>query len=265
MISDSPIGVYDSGLGGLSVLKALATKFPQENFVYLGDTARLPYGNRSPEDLKEIVSECLEYLNRQPCKFVVVACNSASTSIVSPQKNILGVIQAGALEALSKSKAKKIGVLGTRATVTARAYSSYLKAIDPLIEVFEQEAPLLVPLVEEGWTDDPITNLVIYRYTSSMLTKSIDTLILGCTHYPFLSKSIQRVVGPDVLLADSSEMLGSQLGNYFLENPSHKKKSPGRFVKVLTTQDSAGYRERAQRFLENIKIDEYQKITLRQL
>ncbi len=213
-----PIGVFDSGIGGLTVLKELIYQFPNENFIYLGDTARLPYGSKSGETIKKYSTQNLEFLISQNVKAVVIACNSASTQMQEDlYKNIpvYNVIGPGAEEAVRISKTKKIGVIGTRATILSKAYETKIKILSPHAEVYNQACPLFVPLAEEGWIDDPITNLIVYRYLQGLLQHDVDTLVLGCTHYPILKNSIARVTGSDIQLLDSGEAIARKLQEDF--------------------------------------------------
>ena len=222
-MSDSrPIGFFDSGLGGLTVLRAVRRQFPSENFVYLGDTARLPYGTKSPETIFRYTIQNIRVLKSHNVKAVVVACNSASTSLLRNKNHellsslpIYNVIEPGAEAALAVSASKRIGVLGTRATVQSGAYVEAIQSRDSSAVVFQAAAPLLVPLVEEGWESDPLTNLIVYRYLGPLLSNQIDTLILGCTHYPALIESIRRVTGLSTNLVDSSLAISKLLDSDF--------------------------------------------------
>ncbi len=225
MSDPRPIGFFDSGLGGLTVLKSIRKSFPHENLVYLGDTARLPYGTKSSETIRRYTEQSVRALLKSNVKAIIVACNSASTAILdaaapggtkldSPVP-IYNVIDPGSDVALLASTSKRIGVLGTRATVQSNAYAKAIMTRDPSALVFQYPAPLLVPLVEEGWEDDPLTNLVIYRYVAPLLAQSIDTLILGCTHYPVLRAGFARVVGNGVKLVDSADAIGEILKRDF--------------------------------------------------
>lgn len=202
------IGVFDSGVGGLTVLRALKRRWPAENFVYLADTARLPYGSKSLHTIHQYADQNIRFLEKFNMKAVVVACNSASTAILEmPLKStipILNVVAPGARVAVKTSTTHRIGVLGTRATVMSEAYPRAIRKIAPETHVVQQACPLLVPLVEEGWFNDPVTNLIVYRYVNRFEGEQVDTLILGCTHYPALRAAIQKAVGPDVQLVDSS-------------------------------------------------------------
>ncbi len=224
-VAQQPIAVFDSGLGGLSVLKSCLARMPSENFIYLGDTARLPYGSKSAETILRYVQQNVNFLATHKPKAIVVACNSASTvlSALAPEKNlglsnlfgfegpVYNVIEPGCQTALHTG-AKRIGLLGTKATVASQVYLKLLKKLDAKIEVFANAAPLLVPLVEEGWLDDPLTNLVIHRYIQPLLHHNIESLILGCTHYPFLRSSFKKVLGSSVSLVDSAIAIAEKIG-----------------------------------------------------
>lgn len=251
-----PIGFFDSGLGGLTVLKAVRSAFPKEDYVYLGDTARLPYGTKSPVTIRKYTEQNIQALNRLKVKAIVVACNTASTTLLDPSAPlqsaipIYNVIEPGAEAALKASTSQRIGVLGTRATVTSKAYETALLKRAPNAQVFSQAAPLLVPLVEEGWESDPITNLVVYRYVSPLLAKSIDTLILGCTHYPALKESVAKATGPSIQLIDSGNAIASMLRRDFTSgqlelSPSQSMGS----LKLFATDTSASMNESAERLL----------------
>lgn len=216
MADERPIGLFDSGIGGLTVLKTLLDEFPNENFIYLGDTARLPYGSKSPNTIQRYLKQNVDFLLAQNVKAVIVACNSASTVLLNANElsfpvKVYNVIEPGAETALAKSVSKKIGVLGTKATVGAKAYVRAIHARDPEAVVYQQACPLLVPLVEEGWEEDPITNLVVFRYVNPILQAGIDTLIMGCTHYPALRTAFEKVAGSGVQLVDSSKAIAKAL------------------------------------------------------
>lgn len=207
------IGVFDSGIGGLTVLRILRERFPDERFVYLGDTARLPYGSKSPETIRRYSLQNVHQLSRQGVKAVVVACNSASTQL--PEAEIDGlplytVVAPGARAAVAEGR-RRIGLIGTRATVASKAYERAIHALAPEAEIFATACPLLVPLAEEGWDGDPVTNLIVYRYLQAILQHQIEVLILGCTHYPLLAGSIARVTGSAVTLVDSGEAIAAQM------------------------------------------------------
>lgn len=213
------IGIFDSGLGGLTVLKELSRQFPQESFCYLGDIARLPYGNKSSETIKKYGLQILDFLKQQNVKALIIACNSASTVFLG-EDNYLGipllnVIEPGALAALEVSQDKKIAVLGTSATIRSGAYAKILKGLSPRVEVLEEACPLLVPLVEEGFIKDPITEAILERYLLRVKGQGFKTVILGCTHYPVLRADLQKVMGADVELIESGKVLGKRLNEFF--------------------------------------------------
>ena len=224
MTDDRPIGVFDSGVGGLTVLKSLMHAFPQENFIYIGDTARLPYGGKSLETIHLYLEQNLQALIDKKVKLLVVACNSASSALMDKDgifaDNYKGiplynVIEPGCRTALKHSQVNSVAVIGTRATVDAKSYLKTLSRLRPGVEVNQRPCPLLVPLIEEGWTEDPLTNLVLHRYLGPLTQTSADTLVLGCTHYPILVDSIKRVVGSKFQIITSGEALGEQLNQDF--------------------------------------------------
>lgn len=210
-MSDSrPIGVFDSGIGGLTVVKALRDMLPNENILYLGDTARVPYGPKSPETVQRYAVELAEMLMRRNSKALVVACNTVS-SVALPlltkkfSAPVIGVIEPGARAALEATRNRHIGVIGTRATIRSGAYERALRATDDNVRVSSRACPLLVPLIEEGLLDDDVTDRVIVRYLEPILADGIDTLVLGCTHYPLLTSAITRVLKRQVMLVDSAQ------------------------------------------------------------
>ncbi len=214
-MSDLSIAVFDSGLGGLTVLRVLRDHFPNENFIYLGDTARLPYGSKSPDTIHRYAKQNIDFLLQMKIKAVVVACNSASAALrnqpIEAGVPVFEVILPGSETALAGSSSRRIGVVGTYATISQGAYSKCIASLAPDAVVFQQACPLLVPLVEEGWIDDPLTNLIVNRYVSSLIQHQIDTLILGCTHYPVLKAAFAKVMGPGISLIDSGEAIATRL------------------------------------------------------
>lgn len=230
MNNKNPIGVFDSGIGGLTVVKHLSAVMPNEHIVYFGDTARVPYGSKSNSTVIEYSIQDTNFLLHKNVKVVVVACNTASSISVSELQNkfdvpIIGVILPGAQMAVSESKRKKIGVIGTRATINNKAYSKTIKKINKNIEVFEKACPLFVPLAEEGWTHHRATHEIAEEYLKELKEKEIDTLVLGCTHYPILADVIQKVMGSNVKLIDSgvatAEVVKNEIHKLQLET-SHK-------------------------------------------
>src|SRR5207245_4307185 len=210
MNKDSAIGVFDSGIGGLTVLQKIIELLPKENTIYLGDTARAPYGTKSVETVLRYSFENSEFLVEKGVKLLVVACNT-STAIAldrlrsSLEVPVIGVIEPGATKALDVTKNKKIGVIGTEATIQSGAYTKALRAKDLKVEVYSRACPLFVPLVEEGWTDNAVVEMTVKAYLGSLKQSGIDTLILVCTHYPLLKKAIRNFIGTGVRLVDSAE------------------------------------------------------------
>jgi glutamate racemase len=204
-----PIGVFDSGIGGLTVAAALRELLPAERIFYVGDTARVPYGGKSAATIERYSLEISRMLLEEGAKLIVVACNTASALAVPSLEEwldvpVVGVIRPGAVAAVAATRSKRVGVIGTRATVQSRAYERAIHALDPDVQVQAQACPLLVPLIEEGWLEDPVTDDVIARYLDPMLGNGVDTLVLGCTHYPLLHAALERRVGTSVRLVDSA-------------------------------------------------------------
>src|SRR4051794_6091266 len=198
MSSELPIGIFDSGIGGLTVARQIHQLMPNEDLVYLGDTARVPYGTKSPGTVVRFACEDTQFLLQQNVKAVVVACNTCSAWAMPMLQRkfnapVFGVIVPGIMAALEQTRSGRIGLIGTSATVRSKAYSNGLLARSDSAQVFAQACPLLVPLVEEGWINHPITQTVLKQYLAPLLRRRIDTLILGCTHYPLLKRAIRKV------------------------------------------------------------------------
>lgn len=210
-----PIGIFDSGIGGLTVLHEIHKRLPDENTIYLGDTARVPYGIRSPETVIRYALESARFLVSRNIKVLVVACNSASAVSIDILRNafslpIIGVIEPGAKAAVATTRIKRIGIIGTEATIRSQAYENAIRKEDRSIEVYSHACPLFVPLVEEGWSG-PVVELAADAYLKDIRHKGIDTLVLGCTHYPLLKQVISRIVGEEIILIDSAVETTKQL------------------------------------------------------
>lgn len=208
--NQKPIGVFDSGIGGLTVVRALLEKLPNENIVYFGDTARVPYGSKSAQVVREYTQDDTDFLLSKNVKMIVVACNTVSAvalDVVQKKANlpVTGVIIPGAQAALQATKNKRIGVIGTIGTINSNAYKTELKRLNQSLNVFSKACPLFVPLVEEGWLDIKATELIASEYLFPLTTEKIDTLILGCTHYPLLKNVIAKTTKGMVTLIDSGE------------------------------------------------------------
>lgn len=204
-----PIGVFDSGIGGLTVLRALTEALPGEDFIYLGDTARLPYGTKSNEVILRYSRENSEFLLAKGIKMLVLACNTSSAVALAEISRltvvpVIGVIEPGATAAVKASRNGKIGVIGTEATIASGAYTRAIQALRPRAEIYTRACPLLVPLVEEGWTENEIAERTVAVYLESLKQSGIDTLLLGCTHYPLLRGLFERVLGAGVRIVDSA-------------------------------------------------------------
>lgn len=205
-----PIGIFDSGVGGLTVYRALHEKLPNERFVYLGDTARVPYGTKSLSTVERYAIENAKFLEANGIKLLVVACNTASALALPAIRDavdvrVIGVIDPGARAATAVSREKKIGVIATEATVRSGAYASAIARINPNVEVIERACPLFVPLAEEGWADTDVARAVAEQYVADLRSQDIGALVLGCTHYPILRDLIGEIIGAEVPLIDSGE------------------------------------------------------------
>jgi glutamate racemase len=249
-----PIGVFDSGIGGLTVVKRLASTLPNENIIYFGDTARVPYGSKSNSTVIEYSIQNTKFLLQKNIKALVVACNTASSIAIPDLKKmfdipIIGMIEPGSRMALVKSQNNKIGVIGTRATIGNLAYSKEIKKMNDKAEVFEKPCPLFVPLAEEGWIKHKATYEIAEEYLKELRENKIDTLVLGCTHYPILSDVIQEVIGLKVALIDSgvasSELIKTELEKFDLLSDSRTTGSQEYYVSDIP----AKFKEVAELFL----------------
>jgi len=208
-MNDAPLGVFDSGIGGLTVARALFERLPHEAVVYFGDTARVPYGPKSPETVRRYSAEILTYQLGRGVKAVVVACNTSTAHALEHLRAhapvpVVGVIEPGARAAAAASRSGKIGVIGTAGTVASGAYERAIKAVRPDATVVSAACPLFVPLVEEGWFDHPAAELIAREYLEPLRRAGVDVVVLGCTHYPLLKPLLQRVLGAGVRLIDSA-------------------------------------------------------------
>jgi glutamate racemase len=213
---ESAIGVFDSGIGGLTVLQKIIEKLPKENTVYLGDTARAPYGTKSVETVLRYSFENTEFLVQKGVKAVVVACNTSTAIALTRLRDslsipVIGVIEPGVRRAIKSTKNNRVGVIGTEATIQTGAYTRALKEANAGVEVYSRACPLFVPLVEEGWTDNDVVEMTVKAYLGSLQQSGIDTLILGCTHYPLLKRVIRKFMGSGVWLVDSAEEISREV------------------------------------------------------
>lgn len=215
MSGAAPIGVFDSGIGGLTVVRELTRQLPHESIVYFGDTARVPYGPKSPDTVRRYSREIAGFLQDQGVKAVVVACNTATAHALPALQAelpvpVVGVVAPGARAAVEATTRGAIGVIGTAGTIRSGAYERAIRELAPHAHVTARACPLFVPLVEEGWLDTPATRLIAAEYLAPLDAANIDTLVLGCTHYPLLKPLIANVLGPDVRLIDSAEKTAAQ-------------------------------------------------------
>lgn len=207
-VKDLSIGMFDSGLGGLTVLREVRQALPREHIVYLGDTARVPYGNRSPRTVTRYSLENTRFLLGKGIKMLIIACNTSSAVALPALKRslpipVIGVIDPPSKEAVRRTRSKKIGVIGTRATINSLAYVRAIKKLDPSVEVFSVACPLFVPIVEEGLEDDEIARMVVDRYLKGLKGSGIDVLVMGCTHYPILERRIRALLGTGVYIVNT--------------------------------------------------------------
>jgi glutamate racemase len=270
--SNNAIGVFDSGLGGLTVLKSFLKVLPDYSYIYLGDIARLPYGSKSQERIYQYTCQSLDFLFKKNCQLVIVACNSASAQALRkvqqeylpkkwPNKKVLGVVRPLVENAILNNY-KKIGILGTKATINSKTYSKEILKLDNNLQVFEQAAPLLVPLIEENWIKKSVANKILKSYLRPLKQKQINYLILACTHYPFLFKKIKHIMGKNCLVEDPGKIIANSLKDYLkrhIELKIEKQKNP-RLDFFLTDQINL-FKNLGEKFLEQ-KIDNIKKIDL---
>ncbi len=229
--NNAPIGVFDSGLGGLTVLREIIQELPGESTIYLGDTARVPYGIRSAEVVTRYSFENMRFLLSRGIKMLVIACNTASALSLEALRSeapvpVIGVIEPGAKAALAATKNGKIGVIGTEATIKSGAYARELERLRSAVKVFSLPCPLFVPLVEEGWVDNEVALMTARNYLSGFAGNGIDTVLLGCTHYPLLKKTIALVMGGGVTLIDSAKEIAKEIKRVLAENDFSLSRDP---------------------------------------
>ena len=250
----NPIGIFDSGIGGLTVVKQLMRLLPNEQIVYFGDTARIPYGTKSKRLIEQYALEDARFLLQYDVKAVVVACNTASSlamDVLDKELDIpvIGVVVPGAQTAATLTQNQKVGVIGTLATINSGSYSKEINRLNRNISVSGQPCPLLVPLVEEGWLDDYVTILALKKYLNNLIAEKIDTLILGCTHYPLLEKTIQSVMGPDVQLIDSGKETAKEVKSLLIKNGILNNSGRVKENKFFVSDIPAKFEEIGSRFL----------------
>ncbi|MFC1533150.1 glutamate racemase [Thermodesulfobacteriota bacterium] len=267
------IGVFDSGFGGLTILKAFLNKLPGYDYLYLGDSAYTPYGNKSLKVVYEYTQQAVEFLFQHGSLLIILACNTASAKALRklqqewlpvnyPDRRILGVTIPLAEAAVDASRYGNIGVIGTRATIESKVYEQELHKLEPGLKIYGQSCPLLVPLVEEDWVGKPETNMILKKYLRPLKSKKIDTLIPGCTHYPFLKKDISRIMGKNCLVLDVPGIVADKLSDYLKRHPEIETRlSRGREKIFYTTDTPDRFEAFGRKFLGD-NISGVQSITL---
>lgn len=263
---NKPIGVFDSGLGGLTVIKELMRQLPNEEIVYFGDTARVPYGTKSKESIVRFSRENIFILLKYQVKLIVVACNTASSLALPSLRSflsipLLGVIEPGAQKAVEVTKNKRIGVIATTSTINSQEYTKKIKGLDDSVRVINQECPLFVPLAEEGWFNKKITSEVAHEYLKKIRRSKVDTLILGCTHYPLLRPVIKKVMGQDVVLVDSAKEVARKVKQLLVQTAQTRIIRRCAKQVFLVSDEPKHFQELAKRFLgcdiKNVKRSSY--------
>ena len=254
MVKDKPIGVFDSGVGGLTVVHALMQSCPQESIVYFGDTGRYPYGVRSKRVIVEFSRQLALFLERQECKFLIVACNTASALALEEVRNtvgvdVIGVIEPGAAAAVRATRNKRVGVIGTEATVNSGSYASAICALNPDIHITSLPCPLFVALAEEGYSGKEATRLVAEEYLAPLREAQVDTLVLGCTHYPLLKSDIAAVMGPDVTLIDSATEVARVVGDQLRARNHHSENQQTTSYRYYVSDTPDKFARVGERFL----------------
>jgi len=250
----APIGIFDSGIGGLTVARAIYERLPREDTIYFGDTARVPYGPKSPETVRRYSLEILNWLVGQGVKAVVIACNTSTAHALDTLRAaspvpVVGVIEPGARAAVKASRGGPIGVIGTVGTIASDAYKRAIHALAPTAQVEQHACPLFVPLVEEGWFDHTATELIAAEYLAPLKQAGVDTLVLGCTHYPLLKPLLQRTMGAKVTLIDSAQETAAELARVLAVKgigAADGKPSVHRFV---VSDDESRFRQVGARFI----------------
>lgn len=273
---ENKLGVFDSGLGGLTVLKDLLEELPNYNYVYLGDNARLPYGEKSPETIYNYTSEAVDFLFSTGCNLVVLACNTASSQALRrlqqeylpgayPNRRILGVIRPLAEYAANHKNLNSWGVIGTKATINSQAYRHEILKLQPGATIEEVSTPLLVPLIEAGWAGKPETKMILKKYLRPLKVRGVDSLILGCTHYPFLYREIQKIMGRKTNVLNSGKIIANSLKDYLLRHAELKLEPVAQPIyRYYTTDDPRLFKELGEKFLGK-KIDNLERVKITEL
>jgi glutamate racemase len=253
-VNDAPIGIFDSGIGGLTVARAIYAALPGESTIYFGDTARVPYGPKSPETVRRYSREISQWLVGQGVKLIVIACNTSTAHALAELQRespvpVIGVIEPGARAAVAATGGGPVGVIGTAGTIASNAYARAIRALAPHLAVEQRACPLFVPLVEEGWFEHRAARLVAEEYLASLRLAGVDTLVLGCTHYPLLKPLLAEVMGPAVQLIDSAEETARAVGQAL--SARQLEAAPGRAVyhRFAVSDDEPRFRQVGSRFI----------------
>lgn len=266
-MNNQPIGIFDSGIGGLTVMAEIIRALPNENIIYFGDTAHVPYGSKSKSVVTDFSLNIAAFLRKKNVKMIVVACNTASAYALSLLRKkfdipLIGVIDPGAKNAVEKTKNKKIGVIGTEGTINSSSYTSAIKRYLKTSKIFARACPLFVPLAEEGWFNHKVTYEVAKEYLSPLVKKGIDTLVMGCTHYPTLKNVIRNVVGKDIILIDSARSCAKEVTDVLNKNNMNASNTIKSSYKFFVSDVPEKFKIIGQRFLKK-PILNVSKVTLK--
>ena len=262
----APIGVFDSGIGGLTVVRELIRQLPNESIIYFGDTARVPYGPKGPETVLRYSREIVSFLKGQGVKAIVIACNTATAHALTALRGendlpIVGVIEPGARAAAKTTRTGKVGVIGTQGTINSKAYERAILAVAPDADITALACPLFVPLAEEGWLDKPATSLIADEYLAPIAAEHVDTVVLGCTHYPLLKKVIGHAVGRDVRLIDSAEETAAETAATLRDAGLEHDQTNDAKYRFIASDAPEQFLRVGQRFLGSA-IDRVETVTL---
>lgn len=262
-----PIGIFDSGLGGLTVVKEVMAQLPHESIIYFGDTARVPYGNKSKETVTKFSAQIIRFLKTKQVKAIIIACNTVSSNSIEelrelfPDIPIEGVVQPGVKMALEQTKSQRIGIIGTEATIRSNKYPQLIKEQNPNATVFVKSCPLFVPLVEDNWGLHPVTKIIAKEYLDPLLKNEVDTLVLGCTHYPMLSQSIQEVVGKEVTLVNPAQEAARRMEELLKEKNQLNKTDKVATYEFYVSDHTDKFQQMAKEFLNAVN-PQVQKIDI---
>jgi len=259
MINNKPIGIFDSGLGGLTVLKVLSKELPKESFIFFGDTAHVPYGNKSKENIKIFSNAIIKFLLNYSVKMIVVACNTVSAVALSDIQKTINIPIMGVISPLKsylkfQPKYKKIGIIGTENTINSKAYSKVIHNYNSKIEIYSLACPLFVPIIEEGLENHKIAYLVAENYLQPLLNKKLDLLILGCTHYPIIIKTIKSILPQKTIIIDSATIIATEVKKYINNNNLYSENQEQN-IKAYVSDKPKQFQKNSAKFLGNQKLD----------